>query len=89
MSLSHAAAAIMQTSPAKPKSAYLNSAPRTLYDVCRTMGRDDDGRACAACPLRGLCVAQLLRAGRRHDGSIAAARIDELQEIPSRRFGRM
>jgi len=87
MSLSHAAAAIMHPFPAKPRSAYLNSAPRTLYDACRAMRRDDGGRACAACPLRSLCVAQLLKAGRRHDGSMA--RTAELQEMPSRRFGRM
>jgi len=53
----------MQAFSIAPVSRYLNSPLRTLYDACRAMGRDKDGRACATCPVRDLCVAKLSRAG--------------------------
>jgi len=44
--------------PLKPLvSTYLCTPVRTLYAVCREIGRDDHGRACAACPLQDICVA--------------------------------
>ena len=56
----------MQVSSIKAKSDYLNAIPRTLHDVCRALGRDDAGGACAACALRDMCADQLLRATQRH-----------------------
>jgi hypothetical protein len=34
---------------------YLNRPLRTLAAVCRAIGRDDNGRACAQCALRDMC----------------------------------
>jgi len=44
---------------AREPSAYLLTPRRTLQAVCRAMRRDDQGRACAACDLRDLCVRQV------------------------------
>ncbi len=38
-----------------PVSTYLTRKLRTLAVICRKLGRDDEGRACAACTLRDLC----------------------------------
>lgn len=38
-----------------PVSKYLTRQLRTLAVICRKLGRDDNGRACAACTLRDLC----------------------------------
>jgi len=38
-----------------PVSTYLTRPLRTLAAICRQLGRDDHGRACAACTLRDLC----------------------------------
>jgi hypothetical protein len=38
-----------------PVSTYLTRPSRTLAVVCRQLGRDDHGRACAQCLLRDLC----------------------------------
>jgi len=35
---------------------YLTRPLRTLAAVCRAVGRDDNGRACAKCPLRDMCI---------------------------------
>jgi len=40
-----------------PVSTYLSRKLRTLAAVCRQLGRDDHGRACAQCLLRDLCDA--------------------------------
>jgi|HubBroStandDraft_6_1064221.scaffolds.fasta_scaffold11327_2 hypothetical protein len=40
----------------RPVSSYLDKPLRTLYDACRELGQDDNGRACASCPLWHLCV---------------------------------
>jgi hypothetical protein len=34
---------------------HLNRPLRTLAAVCRAIGRDDNGRACAQCVLRDMC----------------------------------
>jgi hypothetical protein len=41
--------------PSVPTSHYLAHRNRTLRTICRELGRDADGRACAACELRTLC----------------------------------
>jgi hypothetical protein len=38
-----------------PVSTYLTRPLRTLTAVCRRLGRDDNGGACAGCTLRDLC----------------------------------
>lgn len=38
-----------------PVSTYLTRKLRTLAAICRQLGRDDHGRACATCLLRDLC----------------------------------
>lgn len=50
-------------------SPYLRHAPRILRDVCRTMGRDDHGRACATCSVRAFCEAQANRYDRLPDAA--------------------
>jgi hypothetical protein len=61
----------MQLPSIKPVSPYLNSPHRSLYDVCRTLGRDDHGRACAACRLLVFCLSS--RADPSADRQQAAA----------------
>jgi hypothetical protein len=41
-----------------PVSTYLTRPLRTLAAICRQLGRDDHGRACATCLLRDLCDAE-------------------------------
>ena len=51
--------------PLKPLvSTYLCTPVRTLYAVCREIGRDDHGRACAVCPLQDICAADRSTAER-------------------------
>jgi hypothetical protein len=57
----------MEALSIKPVSPYLTSPARTLYDACRQMDRDEDGKACATCPVRHHCIAELMKLGRRHD----------------------
>jgi hypothetical protein len=52
----------MRASSPEPGSRYLASRLRTLYDVCRDGGRDDDGRACATCPVADICARDLAQA---------------------------
>jgi hypothetical protein len=52
----------MAASLTEPGSRYLASRLRTLYDVCRDGGRDDQGRACATCPVADICARDLARA---------------------------
>ena len=40
-----------------PVSPYLQSPLRTLYEVCRKLRRDRDGKACPTCTLRDICEA--------------------------------
>ena len=61
----------MRASLAEPGSRYLTMRLRTLYDVCRDGGRDDDGRACPSCAVRDICVADRARAAT-HGPSVAA-----------------
>jgi len=46
-------------------SPYLLSQPRSLREVCRTMGGDDDGRGCPSCCVREFCETQAGRTGYR------------------------
>jgi hypothetical protein len=59
--LRHISGTAMQIS-SKQVSHYLCSPLRTLYAVCREAGRDDHGRACPACPVREICIAERKRA---------------------------
>ncbi len=45
-------------------SAYLLTAPRILRNVCRSTGRDEDGRLCPQCCVRSFCESQAARAGK-------------------------
>ena len=47
-------------------SPYLLSQPRTLREVCRAKGGDDDGRSCPSCCVREFCERQ---AGRTDYGA--------------------
>jgi hypothetical protein len=37
---------------------FVVSRARTLGDACREAGRDEDGRRCAHCPLKDLCMSE-------------------------------
>jgi hypothetical protein len=41
---------MLRPSP-RPVSSYLDKPLRTLYDACRELGQDDNGRGCASCSL--------------------------------------
>lgn len=61
-------------------SMYLNRPLRTLAAVCRAIGRDDDGRACARCPLRDMCDRGVGNAADpAHDGGAAAVSTPSLR----------
>ena len=45
----------MEAVPGKPVSKYLVRPRRSLQAVCRATGRNEEGRACPACPIRDLC----------------------------------
>jgi hypothetical protein len=51
------------TETAGKVSPYLLSQPRTLREVCRGKGGDDDGRRCPFCCVRKFCEAQAGRTG--------------------------
>jgi hypothetical protein len=42
-------------------SPYLHTPARQLYDACREIGWDHDGKACAKCPVRDVCDAKRTR----------------------------
>jgi hypothetical protein len=42
-------------------SPYLLFRPRTLREVCRSRGSDDNGRSCPSCSLREFCETQAAR----------------------------
>ncbi len=45
-------------------SAYLQTKPRILRDVCRSMRGDDHGRRCPTCSVRVFCASQAERADK-------------------------
>jgi hypothetical protein len=44
-------------------SPYLLCQPRTLREVCRGKGGDEDGRRCSSCCVRQFCETQAGRSG--------------------------
>lgn len=37
---------------------FLDSQARSLGEACREAGRDEDGRRCAHCPIKDLCMSE-------------------------------
>jgi hypothetical protein len=50
-------------------SPYLDARPMSLYEACRKLRRDDEGRACATCPVLATCLTQ--RSSARYLGTLA------------------
>jgi hypothetical protein len=53
--------------PSIPTSKYLFRPIRTLRTICCEAGRDDNGQACATCPVRDLCELIEQRMGAQLD----------------------
>ena len=45
---------------------FLASRARSLGEACREAGRDEDGRRCAYCPLKDLCMSEERWLVKRH-----------------------
>jgi len=52
----------MTEKPASGEGSYLDQPLRNLYQVCQHLGRDEGGKVCPACSIRGICEVERARA---------------------------